>query len=103
MIINGKEYKINMNGYTLVLYKQEFHKDIFASLIGMKDSIDVATFIELSWAMAKSYNKNIPSFEEFASSITDIKGVFTKENISEITEVIKGCMKRANEEELKKG
>lgn len=91
MIYNEKDYNLALTGYTLVLYKQEFHKDLFTALTKFNNNFDSVSWLEIIWAMLKSSNDNFPNFKNFVSSITDLSTMFTKENIEEMTNVIKSC------------
>lgn len=98
MKLNGKEYKLNLTGYTLVIYKQEFKEDMLKSLGNLKDNSDVTTLLQFIWAFAKTSNKDIPDFEEFANSITNLGELLSKETFKELTDCIKKCSFRSVEQ-----
>ena len=97
MKINEKEYKLKLTGYTLVVYKEQFHKDMFSAIAELEKGIDVVSLMEIIWAFAKSSDKSIPDFEEFTSSITDLSSLLSKENFSELTSIIKSSSQRTIE------
>ncbi|MBQ0113746.1 MAG: hypothetical protein KBT03_11510 [Bacteroidales bacterium] len=89
MKINEKEYKLELTGYTLVVYKQEFHRDLFNAIAELDNNIDVVAIMEIAWAFIKSSNNDVPSFNEFAKSIKDITSFLSKETIEEMTNAIR--------------
>lgn len=99
MKINEKEYKLTFNGLTLVLYKQEFHKDLLATISKIGDEEqDFVSVLEIIWAMAKSNKENnAPNFEDFVASITNLSSVLSKDTMDELTEVVKSCSKQTVE------
>ena len=94
MKINEKEYKLNITGYTLVIYKEKFKKDLFKSLNTFKEDIDMVSILEILWACIKSSYSDVPDFEEFASSIENVGMLLSKETFTELSECIKRSSKR---------
>ncbi|MBQ0111919.1 MAG: hypothetical protein KBT03_02205 [Bacteroidales bacterium] len=75
MKINEKEYKLKYTGRTLVIYKEEFGKDLILECKYLKDNFNFVSVFEICWAMAKTYDDSIPSFNEFMDSIDDVQNV----------------------------
>lgn len=89
MKINEKEYKLELTGYTLVAFKQEFHKDLFNAITELEKGIDVVVIMEIIWAFIKSSSDDVPSFNEFAKSIKDVSSLISKEAIIELTNAVR--------------
>lgn len=98
MKINEKEYNLELTGYTLVVYKQEFKKDLFSAITEMEKGIDLVTLLEILWAFLKCADSSTPNFEEFSKSITDIKHIMSKEVMGELIGIIKKSSYRTVEE-----
>lgn len=75
MKINDKEYKLKYTGKTLVVYKEEFGKDLLLECGKLKEEFDFVSIFQICWAMAKTYDNSIPNFNEFMDSIDDIQDV----------------------------
>lgn len=93
MKINEREIELKVTGYTLLCYKEEFHKDFLTCVENLENVIgsDYLAIFEMVWAMAKSSDESIPSFKEFmkSSSITDVLSRGTMEEIKKAFETIK--------------
>lgn len=81
MKINEKEYKLKYTGKTLVVYKEEFGKDMLMEARKIRDNFDFVSIFEICWAMAKTYDGTIPSFDEFMDSITDLTSIIGDGNL----------------------
>lgn len=91
MIANGKEYSLRFTGLTLLVYKEEFHEDMFTKL-EKKDLIDdVTSFLQVEWALLKSCDDEFPSYREWmrSMSLDEIQGYVSKEKINEVMSVFR--------------
>lgn len=84
--IDGKQVEAQASVLTLVLYEQEFGKDLIKDLFG-KTSLDDAeqdgSYIDFTlnnwtaiprvlWAMCKTVDESVPRYREWAKGITGI-------------------------------
>ena len=70
MLLNGKNYELKATGGTLLIFKEEFGKNMFnviSHLDKLNEDIDIA--FQIIWAMAKTADRTIPSFNEWYSDI----------------------------------
>lgn len=107
LIIDNKEVTIKANGYTPVLYKATFKKDLFNNLlsalggynriaqmqhiadeeeIGLEliEELDLTFFYQLLWTNAKSADSSIPPMEEWLSSFDSLPILNHLEDLIEI-------------------
>lgn len=91
MLLNGKNYELKATGGTLLIFKEEFGKNMF-TVISHLDEInkDIDIAFEIIWAMAKTTDKTIPSFVDWYSSIpfAEITKFITNGDFKEIFEAI---------------
>lgn len=89
MKINGKDYNLKFTGLTLVIYKEEFHKDFLSIITGLDKAIaDNTTLFEITWALIKTCDDSIPSFREWCNEVTDVTEIISKEGLTEIIKAI---------------
>lgn len=100
MIINGKDYKLSYTGETLLIYKEEFNKDLLLESQKLTKNFDFVSIFEICWAMAKTNDKDIPNFREFMANV-DVSEVLSDTRV--IDEMTKTLIKdRTTTKTLKK-
>lgn len=91
MIINGKNYTLKATGKTLLLYKEEFGKNMFEALknVSKDDEDSIETCFKMIWALSKTTDDSLPSFKEWFSELplNEIKKVLSN-GYKEVLEVI---------------
>lgn len=75
MRINEKDYNLRYSGKTLVIYKEEFGKDMLIECGKIKEEFDFVSIFQICWAMAKTCDNSIPCFTDFMDQIEDIQSV----------------------------
>lgn len=84
MKINDKEYKLSYTGTTLLLYKEEFNKDMILEADRLRKDFDFVSLCEFIWAMAKTNDESIGTFKEFMASIKNPTEVITPKLMEEL-------------------
>lgn len=88
MKINEKEYKLSYTGETLLIYKEEFNKDMIMEADKLKQNFDFVSMCEFVWSMAKTNDKTIPPFKEFMASIKNPRDYFTLDLMQEMIDTL---------------
>lgn len=90
MKINEKEYTLRMSGKTLVIYKEEFKKDMLleTNRFVSKGLEDMTLLMELAYALIKTTSDDIGTYMEFVDEINPSE-FFSVENVQEIVLTIR--------------
>ena len=99
IIIDGKEIALKVTGATPLRYKAQFGRDFFNELSKLEkatkkgskglESLDFELFYNLTWLLAKTANKDIPTVMEWLDSfdsfpVTDI--------MNDVMEMVTACI-----------
>lgn len=95
MIINEKEYELKFTGLTLVIYKEQFHKDFLNTITNLGAlSEDYTTILEITWAMLRTCDAQTPTYLEWCNTITDITEIISTKGINEIISIVNNDVKQ---------
>lgn len=93
MIIGERNYKLALTGETLIIYKENFHKD-FLTVVSNPNNLveDYETLFSVIWALAKSSNNNIEDYVEFMKKLNPqaLHDIIKIETIISVMNVING-------------
>lgn len=74
--IGGEEYRVMATPITLFFYKKEFKSDLIGDFVPLQNmqndphSFDGAVFLQITWAMIKTAQKNTtPAFEQWINGL----------------------------------
>lgn len=102
-MVGDKQLALESNAFTVILFKKQFNKDMFAELLklvqlfkGEKElnpenmsaeqveKFDTMIFYELFWTFAYSANKDIPDFMDFYSEYSELNTVGIMSDVLEL-------------------
>lgn len=108
VMVGDKQLALESNAFTVILFKKQFNKDMFAELFklaklfeGKKEispenmsdeqieKFDTNIFNELFWTFACTANKNIPNFMDFFEEYSELN---TIDIMNEVLELIQHSM-----------
>ena len=103
VMVGDKQLALESNAFTVILFKKQFNKDMFAELLklvqlfkGEKElnpenmsaeqveKFDTMIFYELFWTFAYSANKDIPDFMDFYSEYSELNTVGIMSDVLEL-------------------
>ena len=99
--IDGKKVDAQASVFTLVLYEQEFGKDMIKDLFGKTSIDDVeqdgayidftlnnwAAIPRVLWAMRKTADNSVPRYQEWAKGVTGIDMFALNEEVAAVGDV----------------
>lgn len=104
MIVNEREYKLSLTGMTLLIYKQQFHRDFLLTVSEPAKLVqDYELMFSVIWALCKTSNPGMADYEDFMASLTpkSIRDLIKLETIQEITNAVNGDMEQSVEDKKK--
>lgn len=103
VMVGDKQLALESNAFTVILFKKQFNKDMFAELLklvqlfkGEKElnpenmsaeqveKFDTMIFYELFWTFAYSANKDIPDFMDFYREYSELNTVGIMSDVLEL-------------------
>lgn len=91
MYLNGKNYELKATGGTLLIYKEEFKKNMLSTIQHLdKVGEDITVAFEIIWALIKTADNDTPHFKEWFNDIPfgEITRFISSGNFNEIYEAI---------------
>lgn len=67
MRFNEKDYSLKLTGLTLLIYKEEFGRDLLSDINELQNDYIVA--FKIVWAMAKAGDESFPAFRKFMGDV----------------------------------
>lgn len=97
MLINEREYRLTFTGETLLLYKENFHRDFLLTISDTSNLVnDYETLFSVIWALAKTNGGEIEDYKDFMKSLspTAIRDLIKIETVQEVMRTINGDMEQ---------
>lgn len=87
MQINGKEVEVKITGKTLILFKQEFKKDMFAAIRDLNE--EITNVFEIVYIVAKQSDPEFPykNYDEFMDN-TNIGDIINEDSMAELSKAL---------------
>ena len=102
-MVGDKQLALESNAFTVILFKKQFNKDMFAELMKLAqlfkgekelnpenlsaeqvEKFDTMIFYELFWTFACSANKDIPDFMKFYREYSELNTVGIMSDVLEL-------------------
>ena len=91
MEINGKEIRVRVTGKTLVLFKEEFKKDLFKAMENLSKEQDMVSLFEIVYIIATQDENPRPNYLEFVDGLA-LGDVLNEGFVEELTEALNKSM-----------
>ena len=101
--VGDKQLALESNAFTVILFKKQFNKDMFAELFKLAklfegkqeispenmsdeqiEKFDTNIFNELFWIFACTANKNIPNFMDFFEAYSELNTIDIMNDVLEL-------------------
>lgn len=96
MQINGKEIELKITGKTLILFKQEFKKDMFAAIRDLNE--EITNVFEIMYILAKQSDAEFQykNYDEFMENV-NIGDILNEDAMKELTSVLEKSLTPSKE------